>query len=111
MAEFVTKEGDTGVPLVATLSDANGVIDLSAYTGVTFSMGLSGQANKVENADCDITDAAAGEVTYTWQAADVDTPGVYDGEFLATTGGGATIRFPRDRQERYLSIRILPHRY
>lgn len=87
MAEFQIPQDRLLPLLTATLSDANGVLNLSGASAVKFQMRLPGSSTLKVNAAADVTDAAGGEVTYTWVGADTDTPGLYVSWFEVTAGG------------------------
>lgn len=87
---------DTLLPaLAATLSDANGVLNL-ANTTVNFQMRTPGSGSTmVVNSGAVIDDAAAGSVHYNWVAPDVAAPGLYIGWFRVTqTVGGKSYDVP-----------------
>lgn len=101
---MVFKKGDTYPALTATLTDSVGAaVDLTGAT-VTFRMVDSAGTVVVAAGAVSITNAAAGEVSYSWQAGDVDTVGEFRGEFNAVLFGGAKAHFPNDG---YLDIRII----
>lgn len=70
MADYSIKRGDSNPPIVAVLSDANGVIDLSTATSVTLQFKTTGTGSTTFSRACTVTGAAAGEVTYQWTLAD-----------------------------------------
>ena len=86
MADFVIPQ-DTLLPiLTATLSDANGALDLTGGT-VKFQMRLPGTSVlKVDGNAAVVGAAANGQVSYTWAGADTDTPGLYIGWFRIAYG-------------------------
>ena len=95
---FKVKKGDTGRDLVMILKGGDGTVqDLTGAT-VRFSMRRVGQAaRKVDNQPATIdSPATAGKVRYLWAAADVDTPGFYQGEFVVTLPNAKQITFPSD---------------
>lgn len=67
--------------LSATLTDDLGPIDLTGTT-VTFQMRPPGSSELKVDAGAAVTSAPNGQVTYTWQAADTDTEGLYIGWFV-----------------------------
>lgn len=70
-----------------TFLDANGdPIDLTGYT-ITFVYERYGAAAVTRSAV--LVTAASGIVGYTFVAADLDTGGIYNGEFRATNGTNA----------------------
>lgn len=95
--EVRLKKGDRLPVLQMTLKDSDGAaLDLTAVTGVTFRMRARGDgrasALKVNSAGAVVAPATSGVVEYAWQAADVDTVGVYDAEWSLTyPSGGQTV--------------------
>lgn len=101
---MVFKKNDTYPPLTATLVDSAGdPVDLTDAT-VKFRMVDASGAVVVSAGTVSITNALAGEVSYSWAAGDVDTVGEYRGEFSATLFGGGKAHFPNDG---YIDIRII----
>lgn len=87
MADFEIPKAQLLPILTATLSDANGPIDLTSAT-VHFQMRLPGSSTLKVDAVAVIVGAATnGQVSYTWQVGDTDTPSLYVGWFAITTGG------------------------
>lgn len=92
--EVRLKKGDVLPVLRMTLKDSDGVaLDLTSVSAVTFRMrGRGAAAPKVSAAGAVVAPATSGVVEYAWQAADVDTVGVYDAEWALTyPGGGQTV--------------------
>lgn len=91
------KQNDTTPPYIVALKsvtdDVEATVDLTLATSAKFLMREAGGAVKV-NGTATISDAANGEVTYTWGTADLDTAGVYDAEVQVTWTGGAIETFP-----------------
>lgn len=56
-------------------------------TSVAFRMVDSAGAVKINNAAAVIVDATTGQVRYDWQAADVNTLGMFSPWFIRTSGG------------------------
>jgi len=84
--------GDTATTYSAILQakSTNNVMVPKDLTGlsVTFSMvNAATGAVKVSNAAATIVTAVSGIVSYDFQSADVDTPGVYWGSFTVTQSG------------------------
>lgn len=94
MADFTIAQGDTLPSVSATLSDANGAVNLTGAT-VTFSLTLGGVAVIVDRA-CTVTDATAGQVSVAWQAGDTANYGNAFAQFKATWADG-TQSFPNSR--------------
>ena len=118
MSTFYTKKGNTAIAIAVTLSDANGAVSLANAT-VRFRMrswdGISSPAGGTAKVDAAATPdpdqvTNRGKVTYTWQAADVDTPGLYACEWEVTFSDGAKVTFPRDDESpSYDAVRVWPN--
>lgn len=85
MADRHLKVGDLTPPIVATLEDDDGPIDL---TGVT----VTGKLRRADGGysasrAATITDAPNGRVSWAWIAADTETAGDYFFAFVVTAGG------------------------
>lgn len=111
-ADLSLKVGDRLPTLKATLTYNDGTpINLVAGTVVKLFMrdhkAQPGSVAKVNGAACQITDAAAGKVEYSWLAADTDTPGVYVAEFRVHLGAEASPALSTPSGGR-LRIDILP---
>jgi hypothetical protein len=105
MATFDIKRNDRLPQLRATLLDSTGAaINLTGMT-VTFKMRpRDGGALKVNQAGA-VVSAGAGTVSYTWQAGDTDTPGIYDAEWVLTSvSGDQTVPTAG-----YLVVTVLPN--
>ena len=83
MATHTIKQGDLYPPIEATLSDANGAVDL---TGASVRFIMLRRRGRVElvNADATIMDAATGSIRYQWVAGDTDEVGDHLAEFEVT---------------------------
>jgi hypothetical protein len=88
------KSGDTWPPLEATLTDLNGVIDLSAADSVRLVM-KSGTT--VVTGACDVVDAVAGVVEYVWAPGDTVIAGDYESEFEITWNVGEIQTVPNSK--------------
>lgn len=104
MADFHLKVGDREPDLVAKLLDGDGNAENLTGASVQFGMRLETSTAAKVDAAATVTDAADGIVTYSWAAADVDTPGRFDAEFVVTLPSGEEKTFPNDR---YLDILII----
>jgi len=108
-ADVYITQNDTGPALLPTLVDEDGtVVDLTgvADSDVKFHMiDPSSATTKVDdNSNTSVLSPVAdGKIQYLWQAADTDTPGLFDGEFEITFPGGQIITFPNYR---YFTILI-----
>ena len=94
------KVGDTRPYLDATLSDANGAVDLStsAVESVRFVMedkdGTEVVNESSTGANVTITGSTSGQVRYAWQTGDLANPGNYYGEWKVLYTDGSAARFP-----------------
>jgi hypothetical protein len=96
MADYTIKQNDFGVPIRATLSDENGVVDLTAATVVRLLMhGTKTQTELAFTAAVEGT-PTDGRVIYTWQAGDLSVADTYRAEFEVAFGGSALVTFPSD---------------
>ena len=99
MADFDLKANDTQPDFTVQLLQAGAAFDMSALSGVacTFTMtAVAGGAAKVNKAAMTIDDAANGQISYSWAAADTDTDGTYEAEVEVTWTGGNILTFPTD---------------
>ncbi len=105
MADFVMKQGDLEPSLFATIVDSPGV-PAPLATASTIQLRFA-TATLVELwvRDVDVDDADAGEVSYTWQDGDTDTPGTYYAEFVVDWSGSRLQTYP---PRGYLVIVIAP---
>lgn len=95
--------GDTLTPLTRTLKQSGSVVNLTGKT-VTFTMVNEDGTVIVNAASATVnTPATAGEVYYSFQAADVLLPGVFYGWFVVTSAG-KTDTFPADGRELEIHI-------
>lgn len=90
------KTGDTEPDLVVTLYKDNGnPYDLSTGSPtVEFALAEANEDTLVVDDDTTgnviLSDAANGEVTYSWQSGDTSTKGTYEGEFRVDDADGIT---------------------
>lgn len=94
MADFHIKKGDRLPSMTCRLRDAAGLKDLTGASGVTFAMKLQNGVTIVTGTVV-VLDASGGKVRYDWGVSDTAVIGVYDGEFIVTTGG-LQQTFPND---------------
>lgn len=103
MADFSLKKHDTWPPLNATLSDANGPINLTAATTVKLIIKPTGGGSAITGT-CAVISAPAGTVRYTWATGNTDISGTYSGEFEITWSDGKIGTVPN---EGYFTLEIL----
>lgn len=112
MALKITRQvGDTQVVLAMTLTRPDGTaVDLSDMSDVLFAMVTPAGVFKVAETSTNVTvtDAAAGEVQYALQDADVDTAGTYYAYFITEDASGKQDTFPVKRGELKI-IFVKPH--
>lgn len=93
----VRQKGDLRIALAVTLKRpgvggaAPTVVDLTSLT-LNFRMCTALGVDKVAQtaSNVTVTDATAGQVKYTFQADDVDTPGTFHAYFIITDDGDDT---------------------
>lgn len=97
--------GNRRTSIADTLIDADGdAIDLTGHT-VAFRMIAADGTVKVDNAAATVDDATAGNVSYAWAAADVDTAGTYYYWWIVTRASNSkTERFPGDGRKRLVIL-------
>lgn len=87
-------------PITVTIKNSDGTAkDLSGYDSAKFYMKRDDGKVKVDGATATISDAANGEVTYTFTSSDVDTAGNYLGYFGFYVGATKTLAAPPDNFE------------
>ncbi len=80
--------------------DGSDPVDLTGAT-VTFSMQDSNGVAKISGAAATLDDAAKGKISYAFQGADVDTDGVFSGQFSVVVAGG-TYKIPNASTQRLI---------
>jgi hypothetical protein len=102
-SDYTLKQNDTWPPLVATLSDIAGPLDLTDAD--TIRLILRSRALVITTAPVEIVDpASSGQVTYTFTTADTRVAGDYSLEFEITWNNGGIETVPNDS---YLTITIV----
>jgi hypothetical protein len=96
---FEIKQNDRRPLFVVVLKDDFGeateaVVNLTTATSAFFNMRLVGGAVKINRGSAAITNAAGGEVTYSWGTADTDTVGAYEAEVEIVWNDGKPETFP-----------------
>ena len=100
---FYIKQNDTQPAFQATLKDGAGdPINLTNAT-VRFQMRESGADVLKIDAAASVISALSGIVRYTWGAADTNTAGFFDAEFVVTYSDNTVETFPNNE---YITIRI-----
>lgn len=98
MADFSIKQNDTGPPLEAVLSDAEGPIDLSTATSVKLLLRGQKRIGAVTvSGVCTIVTPLLGEVKYTWVPADTIVADLYLAEFEIQWADGTIWTIPNDK--------------
>lgn len=103
MPDFSLKAHDRKPSIQGALSVDGVAVNLTGCT-VKFIMSTAPGATPKVNATAVIVTAVSGVFRYDWAAADVDTPGIYDGEVQVTYADGTKQSFPTLT---YLSIDIV----
>lgn len=93
---FVIGKGNDGVAIRRNLTNADGsYVDLSGGAVVFRLWSFSDPtAVKISAGPCVINDAATGDVSYAFSAADLNTPGHYLGQFKFTNASAKVRHFP-----------------
>jgi len=88
--------GDTRIALAATLTRPDGTaVDLTALTTKFCMVTNQGETKVAETENyISIIDATAGQLSYTFQDADVDTAGIFYAYFIVEDGSGNQDSFP-----------------
>lgn len=87
-AQVNYKQGDRLPPLDVVLEESDGTpVDLTGSTVKFLMRALGGTIAKVDAAASVIGSATLGQVRYEWGASDLDTAGVFEAEFEATSAG------------------------
>lgn len=102
MADLTIKQHDTWPPVEATLSDANGPVNLTG-AAVKLILKSAGAGATVVSGSCTIVSAVAGTVRYDWISADTASVNTLSGEFEVTWSTGKITTFPNDA---YFSVEI-----
>lgn len=93
--DYVIKSSDSAPPITVTCSNQDGTpVDLTNATSAKFLMAIPGQAAKIDAAGAISGTPTNGQVTYTWQAGDLDTPARYAAEVEVTWTGGTVSTYP-----------------
>lgn len=98
---FYIKQGDRRPVFVVALKDNFGevgesAVDLTTAGTAYFNMRAVSGAVKISRGTASITDAASGEVTYSWGLTDTDTVGSYEAEVEILWNDAKPETFPND---------------
>ena len=88
------KRGDTWPPLVVSVSDDNGAIDLTTASEIRLL--LKSSSYTLETDPVSPSDAGSGEITYDWQVGDTDNSGTYQLEVEIVWATGQIQTVPND---------------
>jgi len=105
--DFTIGQGDTAPILTDTLTYTNE--EPANLTGATVTLTLRNPTMPEPlrlTGTVAITNATAGQVSYTFTEQDTTTPGLYMGSWEVVLGGGAKMRWPTDG---YLTVSIEPN--
>lgn len=105
MADYTIKQHDTWPPLEATLSDADGPINLTTATTIRLIIKASAGITPYLVKTCTIVNAITGKVKATWATGNLDTAGTYQGEFEITWSDSSIETVPNAG---YFSFEIQP---
>ena len=85
---FETKVGDTGEPLEGTVKDQDGAVDLSGAVAELWAQRRDTGETVISGKQMTITDAANGEVEYTFTSDEIDESMTLDYEVKARWSDG-----------------------
>lgn len=91
---FTIKQDDTLPVLRRKLGSGDFSADLTGATVTLNSWLKETQAAHITGGACTVEDAEAGEVSFTFSAAQTATPGIYECEFSVDYGGGSVGTWP-----------------
>lgn len=93
--DYIIKAGDLKTDIIVICKTSAGVVvNLTTAVSVKLLMGIPGGDSLKVDAAATISDAAAGEVTYSWVAANVDTEGRYVAEIEVTWAASEPSTYP-----------------
>lgn len=104
--EFTIKQDDQLPEIISILKDSSTppvIINLTGVLGVRFIMTNKATGTVKVDQPATIVDHVGGEVKYTWQTVDTDTPGSYNGEWEVEFSDGKLESFPNNR---YIQIKV-----
>lgn len=106
MTDFYIKQNDTSPALLATITDADGPVNLTGAS-VTFYMASAVGSVKtiITSGAATVINAATGQVSYSWDAPDTAIAGIHIAEFEVVFSDASKETFPNDG---YISINITP---
>jgi hypothetical protein len=104
IAQRTRTVGDRLIPLTETLIDEDGSVLGLTGCSVRFRMIHESGAVKVDSVPAEVVIAATGRVSYEFEPADVDTPGLYFYWFLVSDEDGLRERWPRGGRRRQLLL-------
>lgn len=106
MTTLPMKIGDRLPEIEVTLYGADGVVvDLTAATGVTFTLATKDGRVLINKAPATVVTAASGVVKYVWGVSDLTVAGTYLCEWIATFPGSRQMTFPN---KGYDAIEVSP---
>lgn len=104
--DYFIRSGDHGETIHSVCEDSTGAaVNISGATVKFVLQPIGGGALKLNAtaSNDDVGVSTRGNVSYTWQAADTDTPGLYLAYWRVTLGGGAVQTFPNGG---YVLVRV-----
>lgn len=107
-ADYTIKQHDHGTTIVITLQEQNPVTeewsDMNLTAVDVAKLLLKASGTGVISGVADVTDAANGEVTYTWDADDLQAAGTYEAEVQLTYNDDSVETVPNDG---YFSVEVV----
>lgn len=105
MADYFVKQGDTAPAIDAYLKAPGGAAQDLTGASVKFIMRRADGRRAQLGGSASVVSAGAGQVRYSWAAADTAEAGTYLAEWQVTFAGGAIETFPNAGS---LVISVLP---
>ncbi len=96
MADLTFKRFDTYPPMFASLTDSNGIINLSTASAVHMEMKSSTTGTIIPTLICVIASAAGGYVQHNWVASETSMADSWSAEFEILWANGGVQTVPND---------------
>lgn len=101
MTDITYTQNDTYPAIVGVLQHDGAAVDVTGAS-VRFHLRAPGAESAKVTGTGEVRDGPAGEVAYQWVTGDLDTSGVFFGEFQVTYSDGNVETFPDEPLEIYV---------